>query len=305
MRCGAKKKMSLPKSPKAWASRIIQLLRVLEQTHGLTTIPLDVAAIATEFSRQLFPEEPITFIQGGSFQSFNGALLQNPDGSGEWGIIYNQDLSRGRMNFTIAHEFGHYLMHRDYIQNGKIECLPREDYEWNSEYGRMEREADEFASHLLIPIDDLRSQIEGEDICLSLMDHLASRYNVSLTSIILKWLEVTHHRAMFVFGRDGYIDWAWSSIPLMRSRIYYKAKQELIELPPESLAFRCDPFHDNEAGKRHQKGVWIGNEPVLEMTRLSQNGITMTILLYPHMQKSFYDFEETQEKDVFDIFSGS
>jgi len=33
-----------------------------------------------------------------------GMLMPNPDGSGEWGIIYNDTIrSSGRRNFTLAH----------------------------------------------------------------------------------------------------------------------------------------------------------------------------------------------------------
>lgn len=40
-------------------------------------------------------------------------LLPIPHRNGEWGIIYNKSgNAEGRANFSVAHELGHYLLHR-------------------------------------------------------------------------------------------------------------------------------------------------------------------------------------------------
>ncbi len=69
--------------------------------------------VALEFSRQRFPEDPIVSVLGDDLPDFDGALLKAKMGRKGWGIIYNDAIaSRGRINFTLAHEFGHYLLHR-------------------------------------------------------------------------------------------------------------------------------------------------------------------------------------------------
>ena len=75
-----------------------------------------------------------------------------------------------------------------------------------------------------MPLDDFREQVRGQEITMDLMCHLSDRYEVSITAAILKWLEFTDKRAMIVVGKDGFIDWAWSSDALFKSRIYYAAK---------------------------------------------------------------------------------
>ena len=61
-------------------------------------------------------------VQGAALPGFDGALLRAPPGERGWGIIYNSGVtSKGRINFTLAHEFGHYLSHRLAFPDG-IQC---------------------------------------------------------------------------------------------------------------------------------------------------------------------------------------
>jgi hypothetical protein len=49
------------------------------------------------------------------------------------GIIYNHAItSKGRINFTLAHEFGHYLIHRALYPNG-FQCGQQQIVRWDSE----------------------------------------------------------------------------------------------------------------------------------------------------------------------------
>ena len=96
---------------------------------------------------------------------------------------------------------------------------------------KIEGEANTFASYLLMPLDDFRAQIKGRAIDIDVMTDLADRYAVSLTAAILKWMTITDKRAMIVVGKEGFIDWAWSSEPLLKSGIFYAARQTVIELP--------------------------------------------------------------------------
>ncbi len=282
--------MKTPTTPEGWAIRLSKLIKAFHDIHGLDRFPIDVSQVAGEFSRQVFPDAPITMINGGKFskkfdggkfsKKFEGMLMPCPKGTGEWGIIYNDSItSPGRINFTLSHELGHYLMHRHLHAEG-IQCSRRDMLRWNSEYGKMEAEANTFASFLLMPLDDFREQISGEKISVDLVRHLADRYQVSLTATILKWLSITDERAMIVVGRDGFIDWAWSSKALIKSGIFYRAKQVVTPLPEQSLAAARNPLVDNEAGKLHPAGIWVGNEEVHEMTILAKDGRSISMLLY-------------------------
>jgi hypothetical protein len=239
-------------------------------------------------------------------------LMPRPDGSGEWGIIYNESIrSAGRRNFTLAHELGHYLLHRR-DHPGGLQCTNRNMADWDGARNRIEAEANTFASYLLMPLDDFRTQIKGRPIDIDVMTELADRYAVSLTAAILKWMTVTDKRAMIVVGKEGFIDWAWSSQPLLRSGIFYAARQTVIELPARSLAAREVDADNGRHGERHEPGVWLGNEPVHEMTVFSPSNEMMTIslltrprpallvglkkpLLFEHCRKSAFKTPKTKK----------
>lgn len=130
-------KMNLPVKPPAWAIRISKLLQEIEKLTGEVMYPVRVKDIAADVSRQFFPDSPITKITGEDFSGgFEGMLRRIPNAKNEWGIVYNTAIkSPGRINFTLAHELGHYLLHRLDLENGVIQCKRQDMFRWNSEYG--------------------------------------------------------------------------------------------------------------------------------------------------------------------------
>ncbi len=301
--------VKLPATPEAWAIRLTQLLNAVQDAHGQPRFPIDVAAIAMEFSRHYFPDAPITMVAGAAMsKGVEGMLVQKKDGSGEWGILYNNSIrSPGRQNFTLAHEFGHYLLHRAELAQGR-ECSGRDMGEWSNGRQRtrdeiVEAEANTFASFLLMPLDDFRDQIRTRPIDIDNLTEMADRYAVSLTAAILKWLSITEKRAMIVVGKDGFMDWAWSSNALIRSGIYYAAQQEVIELPPASLAAQGAHPETARNGVIHAPGVWRGTEAVHEMMVFSpSNEMTISLLLYPDRAPTPQEMAALEDEPVPDTF---
>jgi hypothetical protein len=217
------KEIKLPTTAKGWAVRLTAIVKVIHEFHNLARFPAGVKNIARALSAQFYPNAPITLVEGQAFsKNFEGALLPRSDNFGEWGILYNSAISSpGRINFTLAHEFGHYFLHRQ-LSGDPIYCARRDLWTWDSAYGRMEAEANEFASFLLMPLDDFRLQTEGlRRPSVKDFDRIKDRYEVSLTAVILKWLQTTTKRAMIVISRDGFIDWSRSSDPLYKSGVFF------------------------------------------------------------------------------------
>ncbi len=297
--------MKLPTTPEGWAIHLSKLVRAFHDAHGSPRFPIKVADIAKEYSRNVFPEAPITKVDGLDLsRQFEGMLMPIESKAGEWGILYNSSIkSKGRINFTLAHELGHYLLHRQLSPEG-IRCSSRDMGNWRSEHGQIEAQANTFASFLLMPLDDFRQQVSGQKIDVVLMRHLSDRYEVSITAAILKWLGITDRRAMIVVGRDGFIDWAWSSDRLLKSGIYYAARQQTIELPSQSLAALRVDEESAKAGVMHKKGVWRGDEDVHEMTVFApKNEMTISLLLYPDNAPTRWrgdDLDEPKEWDTYD-----
>lgn len=91
---------------------------------------------------------------------------------GKWIMCINSSHNPKRQRFTMAHELGHYILHR-----GKnIEFVDTTFFR-SDEMDSIEYIANEFASRLLMPEDKLRKLIDEDRI--KNIGELASRFDVS------------------------------------------------------------------------------------------------------------------------------
>lgn len=264
-----------PQGPRAWANRVSM---VLEKVLGDDRYPVNVPEVAVEFSRQFETEDRIIRVEGTDLPGFDGALVRIPRKG--WGILYNTGIaSPGRVNYTLGHELGHYLVHRARYPQG-LRCSS-EDLASGSGVERIvEREADQFAADLLMPYPDLRKHLPPASIPdMDALSALAQRYRVSLLALIYRWLSYTERRALLVISRDGFIWRSRSSEAALRSGAFFRAAAETIELPAASLAARQDMVLDNRTGVLHPPGVWF-QEEAKEMAIFSeQYEMTISLLL--------------------------
>ncbi len=274
-------------SPTRWAN---DLSLLLNQVLGNNRFPVDVAGVAKEISQSKFPDDPISVVVGRDLPGFDGALFRAPAGKKGWGIFYNSAISaRGRINFTLAHEFGHYLLHRLQFPNG-IECKDDDVVQWDSDYRRIEAEANVFAANLLMPLDDYRRQISaGSKVDIDMISACADRYRVSLVAAILRWIQYTERRAILVQSNDGFIKWARSSDRALKTGAYFATSKRTIALPGQSLAARRDTSIDGRVGIDLPAGIWL-NEEVREMTIFAdQYDFAITLLILPQDAPSIWN----------------
>ena len=285
--------------PERWA---IEITKVLNLVLGPEHFPIDVIRVAREYTAQRYPGDAITMAHGANLPGFDGALFPAPAGKTGWGIIYNNALaSPGRINFTLAHEFGHYLLHRADYPNG-IRCGEQDVVRWDSAYGQIEYQANRFAATLLMPLDDFRRQIAADAaVDLDLISHCADRYRVSLIAAILRWLTYTTRRAVLVVSRDDFILWSRASDTALKTRAFFRTSGPPIEIPAMSLAATKDKLIDSRAGVLHGPGVWF-DEEVREMTIFSDHyDFTITLLLL-HDRARFIQLEPDPGQDTYDRF---
>jgi Zn-dependent peptidase ImmA (M78 family) len=87
----------------------------------------------------------------------SGALRKEGD---RWVIYVNRGDSQQRKLFTVAHELGHYFVHRDFCDefvDGQL--ISRDDQE---RYAAKELEANEFAGNLIMPEAKVRERAAGQ-----------------------------------------------------------------------------------------------------------------------------------------------
>jgi hypothetical protein len=242
-------------------------------------------------------------VVGRSLTGFDGALYPAPAGKKGWGIFYNSAISsRGRINFTLGHEFGHYLIHRLAYPDG-IRCGEQDVVRWDSEYGQIEHQANVFSAGLLMPLDDFRRQIpERDKVDLDMISACADRYRVSLIAPVLRWLQYTVRRAVLVVSRDGFILWSRASKPALNTGAFFRTSGPPVAIPADSLAGRQDMLVDGRAGVALPAGVWFA-DPVREMTIFAEQYDFAVTLLLLENRDGYMHLDREPEKDVYDRFT--
>jgi hypothetical protein len=250
----------VPKSPLRWAADIRVVLRAVLGRDD--AFPVDIGRVALECSPQWFPADPVSRVTGDDLPGFDGALIRDPGGRRGWMILYDWRVtSPGRQRFTVAHEFGHYLLHREWSPGG-FHCRGEDFVRSDPAYRAMEAEANTFAANVLMPLDDFRAQVsERDSVDFDRLSACADRYGVSLVAVALRWLEYTQKRAMLVLAREGFVLWSWSSEAAFRSGLFFKTVgRPPLEVPPASLAAMVPTGLDGCVAERHPEEVWFPEE---------------------------------------------
>jgi hypothetical protein len=287
-------------SPERWA---IDISLMLNAVFGSDRFPVKVPALAKEYSAQKYPDDPVSLVIGDDLPGFDGALYPAPDGKKGWGIIYSRAISsKGRINFTLGHEFGHYLLHRAAYPSG-LRCGQQDFVRWDSEYGQIEHQANVFAATLLMPLDDFRRQIpDTEKVDLDMISHCAERYEVSLIAAVLRWLQYTTRRAVLVISRDGFILWSRASERALKTGAFFRTSRGPIEIPAMSLAARQDMLADGRSGVDLPVGIWFP-EAVREMTIFAEKYDFVVTLLLLENRDRWMALDPEDEEDTYDRFT--
>jgi len=290
--------------PLRWANTITTILNA---GFGADRFPVNVPQVARDYSHQRYPDDPIAVVKGNNLPGFDGALVKAPPGKKGWGIFFNDRItSPGRIAFTQGHELGHYLVHRHDHPQG-FECRDEDVVRWDSAYGQLEYEANQFAATLLMPLDDFRRQIPPRDRAdLNMLSACADHYGVSLLAATLRWLEYTERRAVLVVSRDGYMLWSRASRTALRTGAFFRTGRTRppVPIPVGSLAARQDMLIDGRVGIEIAAGIWLP-EALTEMTLFSEQYDVVTTLLSLERASGCAWDDAKEEPDVFDRFTGS
>ncbi|KQS91026.1 hypothetical protein ASG42_11050 [Rhizobium sp. Leaf391] len=290
--------------PLVESGRITKMLDLVLGEDRFDRRPVDITNLAMEYSRNINPVSPIHEVTGKHLPGCVGALVYSQTRPRQWGIAYEKSQPETRRAFTVAHEFGHYILHRRLIEeddrfDGGIFC---DENSVNRRAGEgIEKEADQFAAALLMPLHDFRRKVtpkERPDI--EKLGNMAARYGVSLTAAILRWLEYTDTRALLVVSNEGFAYWAKSSDAALKSGRYFRTKNEVVELPAAAIAVRKQFGQEAMTGVRQPSGIWF-DEPVVEMCMRSDRFDQELTLLHFENAGPKHQGEEEVE-DTYDRF---
>lgn len=138
-------------------------------------VPVDVIKIANLNDIKVF--------KGDLDKKISGAIRYNKK-EDRFEILVNKNDVTSRQRFTIAHELGHYFLHRDFLKDEEVHVdiiLYRDDSEKDEEARRREKEVDYFAGALLMNktlLEKLRSE--------NTITELAEIFNVSVSAMTVR-----------------------------------------------------------------------------------------------------------------------
>jgi len=116
-----------------------------------------------------------------------------------------------RARFTLGHELGHFFIddHRRALETGQVRSHKSFcDYESKNP---VEREADHFASNLLLPEGQFRkASSRGSPGLAGILD-LAERFQTSVTSTAVRFTSLNIKPTAIIKWDDGVIAWKWLS----------------------------------------------------------------------------------------------
>lgn len=163
---------------KDFYEKIEEQVSTLLLQEGVDSYPVPVEKIALSLGVDVMPYNLGDEVSG---------ILAINDGKGTIG--YNLQHSKGRQRFTVAHELGHYIMHR----NSKKELFVDKDYivkfrsnkKYSSTELKQEKEANAFAAALLMPKNFVLNELSKEQTITEndLIEVLAKRFEVSVPAM--------------------------------------------------------------------------------------------------------------------------
>lgn len=286
------------------AARILTWLEAI----GQLQLPIDLDLIrqmlpTTPFGKGAVIKEPAPISWGSS----EGALVSNPDNPNEWGIFFNGKARPERLRFTIAHELGHFILHRA-IQP-TFHCDSESVYTGIDTLKQREREADDFAANLLMPGDLLRERIAGRKVDFHLLGELAKEFGVSLEAMCIRFTKYTDQRAVLVYWDYGYKKYQWRSPQAVRTCVKLHTTDDPQEPMPGTLA--ADSRIDQEwNGVKMPAKMWCSSEPSditlreLKHSFLDGNRVLSLLMLESAAPRPFRPTgsEDERAPDTYDRF---
>ncbi len=154
-------------------------------------------------------------------------------------LVSSRISNRHRKNFIIAHELGHFLLHRDQLYSCEhISAVANQNV--NSE--QQEQEANDFASELLLPSQEMKKYIPKDPITFRNIEYIATRFDISKTHAAIHAITASNSEAeILICYKDQKRKW------------YVTANSDVL---PYMVPFKC-PIHLEESPVESDiSGVW-------------------------------------------------
>jgi Zn-dependent peptidase ImmA (M78 family) len=176
-------------------------------------------SIALQYDQKITPLENIVkeeglevFYDSYGKGTFDGMTFYD---DGQFFIHINTDcgnrIDSPRGRFTLAHELGHYIIdsHRIGLMQGMLDAHASKTNK--KQFSEIEREADYFASCLLMPEERFKTDIYRKKFNFELISTLSVQYAVSVIACAFRFAQIGSHPIMIIYGENGLIKWNYAS----------------------------------------------------------------------------------------------
>jgi len=198
--------------------------------------------------------------------------------------------SSQRKRFSIAHELGHFELHR--YRKALSVCLSEDinDDEARTAGKQLEQEANEFASALLMPERFFRPLCDVEEPSLDYIEELADTFDTSLTATALRYVHCSEEPVALVYTENQYIKWVQRSDELKERHLFIHAPRKLDNA---SRAFRrLSSQQPVLASTWFDEGKFDGSAEILEHSRQMPGYNAVLTLLW--LDPEIFDAEDDQ-----------
>ncbi len=204
------------------------------------------------------------------FDSFEGCL-RKVEATEDWVILLNDDVhNKRRQRFTHAHELGHFLCHRHQRDNFEDSLKSLNDYK-----DQIEFEANQFAAWLLMPANLVRSEFQLKQWNTETLQGMGSRFQSSLQSSGLRFVDLSQKPIAFVVSRDGYVVWAKKNEYAPFMEVFKNGD----EIPTQSTANNTGSKNANFIGPQKTAQIWSSASATIELSYHDpENGYVYTCL---------------------------
>lgn len=117
---------------------------------------------------------------------------------------------QGQKRFVMAHELGHWEMHKELEIPAYIDT-EAELLKWHSSQTQHEREANEFAAEILMPERYFKEKCKGRKISAGLISDLSNIFASSLAATAIRFAQIGNEPVIVAYSINGMIQWMHSS----------------------------------------------------------------------------------------------
>lgn len=186
-------------------------------------------------------------------------------------VISKNNQSHGRVRFDMAHELAHILLHP---WSEDLESIPREEFK------ARERQANIFASALLLPKDTFGFDVAHYPTNLEYYQHLKSKWNVSIQAMVYRTQQleiITHSQYQYLMrqiSKNGWREKEPGDQP-------YIMKSNLLQSAVELLLKENELSVNGFLNALKEKGIVLHSEEIEELLCLKKGTLKAKATVRP------------------------